>query len=150
MHESQGSEAGDLAMPFRYEVVPDQTKITNTFRPNSMGPNFDPETHKPATLGCAFMGQLHRVARQQQNDKIAVLWEARPRASNVTGYLATASFSCARLTFPVICQLYFVFNFWQVSVQSGASTPKIVPVKPKVYLTCSITAAPQTWLKLTG
>ena len=81
MNESQGSEAGDLAMPFRYEVVPDQTKISNTFRPNSMGPNFDPETHKPATLGCAFMGQLHRVARQQQNDKVAVLWEARPRAS---------------------------------------------------------------------
>ena len=36
----------------------------------------------------------------------------------------------------------------QVQLQAGGSTPKIVPVKPKVYLTCSLRLPPSHLVKL--
>lgn len=36
----------------------------------------------------------------------------------------------------------------QVQIQAGGSTPKVVPLKPKFYLTSSVRLAPSTFVKL--
>ena len=46
-----------MPMPFRYQVGPTEVMKTSCFRPNPIGPNFDPEKHKPSTLGAVYMGQ---------------------------------------------------------------------------------------------
>ena len=43
--------------------------------------------------------------------------------------------------------------FWgasgaQVQVQPGSATPKLMPVKPKVYLTASVKIPAKSWVKL--
>ena len=65
-----------MPMPFRYQVGPTEVMKTSCFRPNPIGPNFDPEKHKPSTLGAVYMGQMNRVPRQDINKKVGLVWEA--------------------------------------------------------------------------
>ena len=37
----------------------------------------------------------------------------------------------------------------QVVIQAGGTTPKVMPAKPKFYLTCNISLSPSSWVKLT-
>ena len=65
-----------MAVPFRYQVGATEVMKTSCFRPNAIGPNFDPEKHKPSSLGAVYMGQMNRVPRQDINKKVALVWEA--------------------------------------------------------------------------
>ena len=37
----------------------------------------------------------------------------------------------------------------QVAMQTGASTPRVLAIKPKVYLTCTVRLPPKTWGRVT-
>ena len=44
----------------------------------------------------------------------------------------------------IFCKGHSDVNFWQVQLQGN----KIVPVKPKMYLTAMVTVPPESWVQL--
>ncbi len=64
-----------MTIPFRYNVGPTQAMKTSCFKPNAVAPSFDPEKHKPSTLGAVYVGQMNRIVKQDQNKKIGLVWE---------------------------------------------------------------------------
>ena len=41
-----------------------------------MASGFDHETHRPATLGAVYVGQMNKVPKQETNKNLALVWEA--------------------------------------------------------------------------
>ena len=65
-----------MALPFRYIIGPEDSNKTSCYRANTMASGFDHETHRPATLGAVYVGQMNKVPKQETNKNLALVWEA--------------------------------------------------------------------------
>ncbi|CAE7037701.1 cofG [Symbiodinium sp. CCMP2592] len=109
---------------FRYDVAPTVSCKTSVFKPAVLSKE-ETETVRAVSLAALFSGNYDRLPR----NKIAtVAWEAvvlQPlkgcRASSVESVVTVSG-----------------------------TPPKIMPIKPKIYLTCSVRLPPQSWCKVSS
>ena len=84
-----------------------------------------------ASIGAVFVGHMDKLPR---GPAMQVLWEVTWLSFGVLVFSTT--FKCCKLLKP------------KVELQTGAASPKILGIKPKMYLTGSVQIPPNTWLKM--
>ena len=73
----------------------------------------------------------------------------------VSGLNAVFVFDTSVFLYVCVCSCVNVFVFeiaimlLKVGLQAGSTTPKICPLKPKIFLLCNMKLPKQTWAKLT-
>ena len=120
--------AEPLPISFRYEISATVSLKTNIFKPNDLNlenPSTDTDSLKSQTIGAVLKGMYNKC---NGGRRASLVWEAG--ASHAWHSLILG------------------WHSWQVTYAT-APVAKIVPVKPKVYVTCSFVIPAQSWCKLT-
>ncbi|CAE7422128.1 fp-1, partial [Symbiodinium sp. CCMP2592] len=142
---------------FRYDVAPTVSCKTSVFKPAALSKE-ETENVRAVSLAALFSGNYDRLPR----NKIAtVAWEAvvlQPlRAFHYVCIITVAAANDKRLSGilrgvnRVIEQITLVqLSLFMLQVTVSGTPPKIMPIKPKIYLTCSVRLPPQSWCKVSS
>lgn len=158
--EATDGEAG-LPAPYRYSVSPAENGKCNVFMPNALTTAdtrpqpwsfslFSTISYdvlrwlcvRHASIGAAFVGHMDKLPKTKT---ASVVWEVQPRCLIILYFtnriLAGQAVSiCTSLSIAVCSR--------EVKVQTGPGAAKIFGVKPKIYLTGSVTLPPDSWAKV--
>lgn len=149
-------------MPYRYNLTPARNGVCNVFIPNVLGPNENARQDAGLTCVAHFLHFLEYRGlgcsdRQACVDRVD-LWSNGQVAQRECVPSHLGCFLELRVVFEIgrvpLCnqscrQLRLLLTMaFEVEFQTGSTNPKIVGLKPKIYLTGKIALPPNTWTKL--